>query len=547
MSYDWSSKIREMEDGSKLSFDVKFRIPGPGIIPGSQTDGVVEAHSHKFVLVAVSPVFQAMLSAGQAGNDEIVIHQVCPEAFKTVISFIYNMDSMNFHHVNDVDKLIELYHVSNQYEILECKKKLFQRFSSLELDSTNFCQIVSLLDILSIHEEVKEVKEVLERNAVDFIHSKKDFPLMIVEKIIDSTCQTKIKEALFEELVCSLSIRNVETSIKVVESIENDERSSFMMEIIQKYETARNCQDVFLWLNTMFPVSINLSTVGEVNIIADSLGVYDRESSLTNGYPAYRQRGDKHRIRIDTEKTWSIITNQEEEKLKLQTNIRTDQIKPVSFCLWINEKKGVCQVSLSHSQDLHFIKISSYQDPSPCNITITATGRFAELAAGFLGSYVPTEEWDEGRRIFKLKMRGVDEGRLQVEWGLWWRFVWETFGRSSLSVVCVPSLCPADPRVPRNVGGCLMGFWHLSHQLTWVVQREIDGVEMFEEGGIDVSCSVHDHHDEDFEEELGRLVAAEEARMAAEVAASREMVQDTVQSDERLQQVQVSEGDIGED
>ena len=145
MSYDWSSKIREMEDGSKLSFDVKFRIPGPGIIPGSQTDGVVEAHSHKFVLVAGSPVFQAMLSAGQAGNDEIVIHQVCPEAFKTVISFIYNMDSMNFHHVNDVDKLIELYHVSNQYEILECKKKLFQRFSSLELDSTNFCQIVSLL------------------------------------------------------------------------------------------------------------------------------------------------------------------------------------------------------------------------------------------------------------------------------------------------------------------------------------------------------------------------------------------------------------------
>ena len=83
MPYDWSTKIREMEDGSKLPFDVKFRIRGPGIIPCSQTDGVVEAH--RFVAAAVSPVFQALLSQnwseGQAENHEIEIQQVCPEAF----------------------------------------------------------------------------------------------------------------------------------------------------------------------------------------------------------------------------------------------------------------------------------------------------------------------------------------------------------------------------------------------------------------------------------------------------------------------------------
>ena len=44
-----------------------------------------------------------------------------------------------------------------------------------------------------------------------------------------------------------------------------------------------------------------------------------------------------------------------------------------------------------------------------------------------------------------------------------------------------------------------------------------------------VSCSVLNHNDEEFEEDLGKLVAAEEARMAAEVAASRETVQDTRQ------------------
>ena len=135
---------------------------------------------------------------------------------------------------------------------------------------------------------------------------------MIVDNVVDS-CQTKIKEALFEGLVCSFNVRDIETILKVIKSIENDERSSFMIEIIQKHETARNCQDVFLWLNTMFPVSINLTTVGDRNIIADEysyvLGVYDRESSLINGYPAYRQKADlqqQHVISIGTKKTWSI-------------------------------------------------------------------------------------------------------------------------------------------------------------------------------------------------------------------------------------------------
>ena len=43
-------------------------------------------------------------------------------------------------------------------------------------------------------------------------------------------------------------------------------------------------------------------------------------------------------------------------------------------------------------------------------------------------------------------------------------------------------------------------------------------------GEIVVSCSGLNHNDEEFEEDLGKLVAAEEARVAAEVAASKEMV-----------------------
>ena len=62
------------------------------------------------------------------------------------------------------------------------------------------------------------MKEVLERKAIDFIHSKKDISLMIVDNVVDS-CQTKIKEALFEELVCSFNVWDIETIIKVIKSI----------------------------------------------------------------------------------------------------------------------------------------------------------------------------------------------------------------------------------------------------------------------------------------------------------------------------------------
>ena len=38
---------------------------------------------------------------------------------------------------------------------------------------------------------------------------------MIVDNVVDS-CQTKIKEALFEELVCSFNVLDIGTIIKVI-------------------------------------------------------------------------------------------------------------------------------------------------------------------------------------------------------------------------------------------------------------------------------------------------------------------------------------------
>ena len=202
----------------------------------------------------------------------------------------------------------------------------------------------------------------------------------------------------------------------------------------------------------------------------------------------------------------------------------------------------------SQSQGLPFIKISSHI-PSPCNITITATGTAAEVAADYLGSYVSTEEWSEGRRSFKPEGRG-ENAELQVEYGRW-EFGLRLGGWPRLTSGCAPSLCPADPRVPRNY----TKDWKARNRQTsgWGFIARIDELGRFEyeEGEIVVSCSVHNHNDEELADELGRLVAAEEARVAAEMATSREMAQDTklkaVESDERLQTVEVAGGDFGQE
>ena len=194
----------------------------------------------------------------------------------------------------------------------------------------------------------------------------------------------------------------------------------------------------------------------------------------------------------------------------------------------------------SQSQGLPFIKISS-NIPSPCNITITATGKAAEEAANCVGSYVPTDEWNCGRRILE-----GNERCLFVLDGRWTSlFVEETetdFIDVGIQSGCAPSFCPADPRAQRKYCVDVQGkdghqscwrFWH------WGEDEDGDYGQEFYEGEIVVSCSVHNHHEEEFEDELGRLVAAEEARVAAEVMAQDSRLK-AVESDERLQQVEVA-------
>ena len=78
------------------------------------------------------------------------------------------------------------------------------------------------------------------------------------------------------------------------------------------------------------------------------------------------------------------------------------------------------------------------------------------MAAGCLGSYVPTEEWEEGRSVFKHEgdeeELSVREGgrKLLVGNGRW--FVDDDYGLSGLSSGCAPSLCPADPRAQIDTG-----------------------------------------------------------------------------------------------
>lgn len=46
--FDWSPRIAALNDGSKLQFDLKLSVEGPGVLGRQEEDGLVEAH--KFLL-----------------------------------------------------------------------------------------------------------------------------------------------------------------------------------------------------------------------------------------------------------------------------------------------------------------------------------------------------------------------------------------------------------------------------------------------------------------------------------------------------------------
>ena len=110
---DWQSKLSPDSD---LPPDISFLVQQGG--NGEDRETKIEAH--KFLLAGVSPVFKNMFYGPLKETGEVVVKETTPEAFKTMIKFIYHPsggEAFNLKHTRCPQELFELLTLSTKYQI----------------------------------------------------------------------------------------------------------------------------------------------------------------------------------------------------------------------------------------------------------------------------------------------------------------------------------------------------------------------------------------------------------------------------------------------
>ena len=92
--------------------------------------------THRFLLAGISPVFRRMFFDPITQTGEVVeVKETTPEAFKTMINFIY-MPPEELFHLQDVrcpQKLFELISLAERYEILDLKEMTLDALKKLAI------------------------------------------------------------------------------------------------------------------------------------------------------------------------------------------------------------------------------------------------------------------------------------------------------------------------------------------------------------------------------------------------------------------------------
>ena len=110
---DWQSKLSPDSD---LPPDISFLVQQGG--NGEDRETKIEAH--KLLLAGVSPVFKNMFYGPMKETGEVVVKETTPEAFKTMIKYIYHPiggEAFNLRHTRCPQKLFELLTLSIKYQI----------------------------------------------------------------------------------------------------------------------------------------------------------------------------------------------------------------------------------------------------------------------------------------------------------------------------------------------------------------------------------------------------------------------------------------------
>ena len=109
---DWESKL---SPDSYLPPDVFFLVQAE-----NREDSEKKIGAHKLLLAGVSPVFKNMFYGPLKETGEVVVKETTPEAFKTMIKFIYHPsggEAFNLKHTRCPQELFELLTLSTKYQI----------------------------------------------------------------------------------------------------------------------------------------------------------------------------------------------------------------------------------------------------------------------------------------------------------------------------------------------------------------------------------------------------------------------------------------------
>ena len=109
---DWQSKLSPDSD---LPPDVSFLVQGE-----NGEDRETRIRAHKLLLAGVSPVFHGMFYGPMKETGEVVVKETTPDAFKTMINYIYHPiggEAFNLNHTKCPQELFELLTLATKYQI----------------------------------------------------------------------------------------------------------------------------------------------------------------------------------------------------------------------------------------------------------------------------------------------------------------------------------------------------------------------------------------------------------------------------------------------
>jgi len=153
---------------SDLPPDVIFLVQGE-----DEEGGGERIRAHKQFLAAVSPVFRRMLFGPLNEKGEVVVKETTPEAFNTMIKYLYHPqggDAFNLDHISCAQELFELLNLATKYEIISLASMTAHALRNLGITRDNMVFIVNVAMAKNYRTAFEDVSTTVLERCLEFFY-----------------------------------------------------------------------------------------------------------------------------------------------------------------------------------------------------------------------------------------------------------------------------------------------------------------------------------------------------------------------------------------